>query len=325
MAIGKKTDFIIYDEQFFTGMSEVVEQNANSFNAASNGAIQLVPQRLIGDYDKESFTKLISGLVTRRDVTSVAAATDSALTQGENVLVKINRKIGPVANTLDSFRKIGKDMQEMSFILGQQVGQAVAADYLNTATNALVAALGNVATLKYDQTANATKTLNHSALVNGLALFGDASSKVAAFVMHSKPYFDLVQAAISDKIFEVAGVTIYSGTVATFNRPVIVTDSAPLLTVGGPNTYSVLGLTESGVVIKESEDRYITSQEVTGLENLVIRMQGEYAFNLGLKGFTWDVTNGGANPADAAIGTGTNWDKTATDNKSTAGVLIKVQ
>lgn len=322
MAIGKASDFVIYHEEFFTGVSEVIEQNANAFNAASAGSIIITPERLIGDYDKESFVKLIGGLISRRDTTSVAAATDKAMTQGENVLVKINRKIGPVANTLDSFRKIGKDAQEMSFVLGQQTGQAMAQNYLDTVTNALVAAMTANTAIVHDGSAG---TLTHTKLVEGMAKFGDASSRIRAFVMHSKPYFDLVKQALSDKIFEVAGVTIYSGTVATFNRPVIVTDSAPLLTAGTPDEYSILGLVEGAAVIKESEERYITSDEVTGLENLVLRIQGEYAFNLGLKGYTWDVTNGGANPSDAAIGTGTNWDKTATDNKSTAGILIQVQ
>lgn len=319
MGIGKASDFVIYQEQFFGGMSEVLEQEANAFGAASQGAIQIVPQRLIGDYEKESFFKVVSGLVTRRDTTSVATAADTALSQGEIVNVKVARKIGPVAQTMDAFRKIGKGNEEISFILGQQMGKAVALDYLNTALSAAVPAVAQV--YDVDVSGGAPGTITHTDMVSALAKFGDASGNVVCWVMHSKVYFDLMKQAIADKIYEVAGVTIYSATVASLNRPCLVTDS-PALTMAGPK-YHTLGLVNGALVIKESEGRDIVSQIVTGLENLVVRLQGEYAFNLGIKGFTWDTAAGGANPTAGAIATATNWDKVATDDKSTAGVRLK--
>ena len=63
--------------------------------------------------------------------------------------------------------------------------------------------------------------------------------------------------------------------------------------------------------------------EVTGLENLVVRLQGEFAYNLGVKGFKWDTANGGANPSDAAVGTGTNWDAAVSSYKDYAGIVIQ--
>ena len=175
MPIGKQTDFIIYQEEFFGGATEVLEQNAEGFNAASAGAIQLIPARLKGNFEKESFMKAISGIVSRRDVTSTATVTDLAMTQGEMVSVKINRKIGPVANTLDSFRKIASDPQEFSFILGQQWGKAMAIDQINAATAGCTAALTNVAALTNDITAATTKTITHTALVDTIAKLGDAA------------------------------------------------------------------------------------------------------------------------------------------------------
>ena len=91
MSIGKGSDFKIYDEQFFGGMTEVLAQNADVFNAASANAIQLVPQEIKGNFERESFFQQISSLVSRRDLTSVAGVTDIAMTQGEAVDVK---KIG---------------------------------------------------------------------------------------------------------------------------------------------------------------------------------------------------------------------------------------
>ncbi len=326
MAIGTKANFKIYDEQFFGGMVEMIEQNANAFNAASNNCIQLRPERILGDFEKESFITTISSLITRRDVGSVSAATDLAVAQAEKAGVKINRKIGPVAQTLDAFRKIQMEVTDdvLSFLLGQQIGKAIAVDYINTAVIGAKAALANTAAVTHDY--SATGTITHGQMVVGMSMFGDASGQLQCWVMHSKPYFDLIGQAITDKVFEVAGAVIYSGSVPTFGRPVVVIDAPALVdTVPTPDVYWTLGLVPEAVVVKESEERNIVNEVVTGLENLVVRMQGEYAFNLGIKGFTWDVTNGGANPSDATLGTGSNWDKVATDNKSLAGIVIKTQ
>lgn len=326
MAIGKASDFVVYPEQFFGGVIETLEQNSEGFNAAAANTIRLVPAMKQGHYENESFIKALTSLVTRRDTTSVAAATDTALTQGEMVRVKLNRKIGPVAQTLDAFRKISMDPQEMSFILGQQTGKAIALDYLNTALNGLDAALSGVAAVNYDASANTSPSravLDHTNLVRGMAKFGDASNKLTAWVMHSKPFFDLMENTITDKIFEVASVTVFRGSVATFGRPVIVTDSPSLITTTSSATkYHTLGLVEDACRVEESEERQIVSDIITGLENLVMRVQGEYAFNLGVKGFAWDTTNGAANPTDAAVGTASNWDKVVQDNKAIAGIRI---
>jgi hypothetical protein len=42
-----------------------------------------------------------------------------------------------------------------------------------------------------------------------------------------------------------------------------------------------------------------------------------------VKGYRWDVTNGGANPDDSSLGTGSNWDRAATSDKDLAGVVLK--
>jgi hypothetical protein len=74
------------------------------------------------------------------------------------------------------------------------------------------------------------------------------------------------------------------------------------------NNYFTLGSGRQRGDVENSEEQEIVVQDVTGLENLVVRFQGEYAYNVGLKGFQWDVTNGGANPTSTNVGLGTNWD-----------------
>lgn len=321
MATGKATDFKIYPEQFYGGSYESISQNVDAFNAASNGVLALVTQQLKGDYEKESFLKELVGMITRRDTTSVAAATDQAMTQDEYISVKINRKIGPIAQTIDAWRKIGSSEQEMSFKLGQMMGEKKFVDFVNTAIAAGEAALQNVAGVNKTFAA----TIDHGKMVDALALRGDLAGAITAWIMHSKPYFDLVKQSIADKIFGVANISVFEGTAATLGRRVIVIDAPALVDAGAPSTYNTLGLVPGAVTVKESEDQHIVSQVVTGLENLVMRVQGEYAFNIGVKGYKWDTTAGGVGPTDAAVATATNWLQAATNIKQLAGVRLVTQ
>jgi hypothetical protein len=94
----------------------------------SVGAMRMVTLAHLGDYNKESFLKSTAGLVARRDVTSTAGVTAAKLVAGELVGVKMNRRLGPVDQTRDAFRKIGVDPKEFSMMLGAQAGVAIAVD-----------------------------------------------------------------------------------------------------------------------------------------------------------------------------------------------------
>jgi len=328
MATGKASDFTLYDEQYYGGMVEVVTQAVNVFGAQSRGAIQIVPERKKGQYEKETFLKEVSSLISRRDITSVDAATDLKMQTGEFVRVKVDRKVGPVGQTLDAWRKLGKDEKEFSLKLGYQVGKAKLKDYVNTSLTALDAALSGQANLCYDASSNTENTqLIHKHMIHGLQLFGDAADDIVCWVMHSSPYFDLLANSLdSGSLVEsIAGLVVRKATVGTLNRPVVLTDSSGLYSgTGSSQTFSILGLTANALSIVESEEELIAFELVTGLENLVYRLQGEYAFNLGIRGFQWDVSNGGATPTDATLGTSSNWDKVASDDKNLAGVRITV-
>jgi hypothetical protein len=322
MAIGKASDFKVYQEYFQTGIVETLTQNSNAFNAASRGAIRLSTASLRGDYAYRAFFETISGLASRRDTTSVSTATDLAITQDEFISVKLSRKLGPVAQTMDAFAKAmgNRSAEEMNILLGNQVAKAMQVEMLNSTLTAGVAALNNQSDVKY--TIAASGTMTTAGLVSGLAKFGDAADRIVCWVMHSKVYYDLVAAQISANIDGVSNFNVATGTPVTLNRPVLISDSASL-TGGSPTNYYTLGLTADALQVENSEEERMIVEPVTGLENLVVRMQGEYAYNLGVKGFKWDVSNGGANPADAALATGSNWDVASTSYKDFGGVIIQ--
>lgn len=328
MTIGKASDFQIYDLEYQSGMIEVLAQRLLGFNAAVNGGIILSTEQIIGAYEKAAFFASTSGLISRRDTTSVAAIADIAITQGEFVGVKRNRTIGPVAQTLDAWKKIGKTTAEQSRVFGQQVGKAKALDYMNQAISAAKAAIIGQTNLFNDisDQSSSAGAISAQALVDTLALFGDRAQDIVILVAHSASYFGLITKALGAKLFEEAGMVVYGGAPGTLGKPIVITDSPDLVgdAVSGyaGYPYYTLGLVAGASVLKESEPETIVTDTVTGLANLVYRVQGEYAFNQSVKGFKWDTTNGGENPTDADVGTSTNWDKEATDDKDLAGVAL---
>lgn len=299
-------------------MVETLQQNTEAFNAASQNAVRLVTRSVLGDFERESFLKSTASLISRRDITATTTVADNNLSAAEMIGVKINRRLGPVTQSRDAFRKIGVSPEEFSYMLGQQSGPAIAIDYVNLAIGAVRAAIqGAGSALQYNATGDSVVTLNHTAMVHGLSKFGDRAARIVCWVMHSKNYFDLMAQQIADKLYEVAGATVYAGTIATFGKPVVVLDSPNLYTVGSSSTqYDVLGLVENSVEVAESEERDIISQPVTGLENLVDRIQGEYAFNLRVKGCAWAMSASGAtNPLDSLTLNSAYWLQVVADIK----------
>ena len=326
MAQSTLSDFKIYEEQYFAGQNEYLQQNSDIFNTASTGAIRFVTLRRKGQYEQESFFKGISNLIVRRDPSSVASVTDKKMEMDEFVRVKINRRVGPVSVNRDAFRKAGMDPESFSFQLGQQIAPAIQVDYANAAIASASAALRGVSALVTDKvTGDGAKTMRHTYLANALAKFGDAAGRIKCWVMHSKPYYDLVAQSITDNVFQIGGMVVMGGIPPTLGKPTIVVDSSALVETSGSSTssYITLGLVEDAVTVMQSEESEIVSQLLTGQENLGVRIQGEHAYNVGVKGFKYDMTNGGPNPTDAALATSTNWDVAASfDNKQLAGVLL---
>jgi arsenate reductase-like glutaredoxin family protein len=330
MATGKASDFKIYNDQFFGGLIEQLAQNLSPLGSVG---IRMRAKMIKGDYELQSLIKKLSGIISRRDTTSVAAATDLAVTMDESISVKLNRKIGPVAQTLDAWKKAAlpfeadwdaSGMKGFSRYLGSMIAGDVQADMLNNALVACRVFLENANSGSNLHTIAANGTMTTAALVTGLSKMGDQANRVKAWVMHSKVYFDTLNYQInpanngSDQAFQ----AIQLASPATLNRPVYVTDSSSLLVAGTPDLYRTIGLVDGGIDLTNSEEQTVITDLVTGLENIVARLQGEFAYNLGIMGAKWDITNGGANPSSGTLSTATNWDQYCTSMKDSAGVVI---
>lgn len=327
---GTVADMYVYPDEFHMAVSESVAQNSIEMNAGSGGAINFRALMHRGDLEKETFFNRVEGLVSRRDNTSVADVDDKNMAQGELVAVKINTKIGPVANTIDSFKKIAQDPRTMSFVLGGQYGEDIVLDYVNTGLSAVTAALESETDSVVDVLNDSDitdKTLSHIHIVSMLAAMGDRASRIKTLVMHAKPFYDLLGDAITNKISNVADVAIYEGTTATLGRQVLVTDSPALIQYDDDDSelvvgYKVVGLVEGALEITESEDRTIHSELVTGKESLLMRLQGEMAHSVGVKGFAYGGPTG---PTDAELGDTANWTRAVTTIKNGPGVQLLVE
>lgn len=332
MAIGTSANVAAFDAQFQTGMMEAIASNIEVFNQ-TGGAIRLIDERLGGSYSRRAVRRRISSSIVRRDPNAVTAATDLAATTTSDIGVKLKRTFGPVANTHDAWNEMladaGGSIEALALDYGRVAGEEMLKDQIDTSLRALQAALANQADNLFTVPTNGTT--NTSGLIDALAKFGDASNQIVAWVGHSKAYYDLVkEQAVTTNIDGVSNFAVATATPVTLNRPFIVVDSDSLKVTTGTGTaavtdYYTLGLTLDACRIINSRQMSVVYDDITGLLNLVKRVQAEYDYNVELRGFAWDVANGGANPTNAAVATGSNWDKTGTDKKHLPGVILKAR
>jgi len=318
MATSVASDFKVYQEQVASSLTETLTQATEAITTGANGAIVMSTNVMKGDYMYRSFFQQATSVI-RQDITSVSAGTPVKLAQTDSVDVKLHRSF-----TIDAARKAfkmaGFNPDVFNVVAGQQVGREIITGMLNDGLLAARVAINNVAGVTNDVTAASPSSITSTNLLATLAKFGDAASKVVAWVMHSQQYFDLAKNEISNQVAPIYEGILQRVDVPGFNRPILVTDSASLIS---SSNYFVLGLTEGAIRLVDTEPTDIVIDDVTGLLQLVRRYQGEYAFNLGLKGYRYDVANGGANPDATALGTGSNWDQVSTSVKDTAGIVLK--
>ena len=315
------SDMQIFNQYMMPAISEQFPQMIDKFNAASNNTIMLTGENFDGSFLEESFYNAIHGSQRRVDrfaANGAAAATD--LTQAKHSTVKVAGGFGPILFEPSQMTWLRKPTQEGITVAASQFAEALLADQLNTAVLSLVAAIGNNAAVVND--VSATGKVTQQAINTGLAKFGDASQLVRALIMTGAQYHELVGEAIanSNSLFEIGGVAVREGMAFGQGRPIIVTDS-PALRTADP-FQNVLGLVQGAAQVMDGSDMVTNIETTNGKDRIETTFQSDYTFGLGLKGYTWDATNGGASPSDAALGTGTNWDKVVTSDKHTAGVMI---
>lgn len=309
MTITVNTDTVIYDRLMQTSYLERIQDVLEAFNAASAGAMVLRSEAIEGDENKSAFYTLDASVVDR-DVNDVTDYEGTPFGAAEMITVKKPWLFEPVESTEESFKRRNRSPSEHFVLAGQQMADHVIQHQIQCAFAALAAAIGE----NSDMVASGDfATDGHKVLTKGLRTLGDRASRVAVWGMDSGAYFDLVDNAITEKLYEEAGVVVYGGSPGTMGKPVLVTDQCPADTI--------FGLQTGAVEIVESQAPGVINERLGGRQNIIMRSQGEGAFNVGILGYSWD---GSANPTLAEVGTGANWVKYAQSNKATAGFIIDI-
>jgi hypothetical protein len=317
------SNMVVFDDFVQRTITEVIAQQVDLFNAASNGTITLTTQRNRGDFVHYSQFAELTGLIRRRDVYASGAVSPVALAMLQNASVKVAAGTPPIAFNPSQFTWIQEQPEVAGVVIGEQVAIGQFQDMLNAGLKAARAAFVNAATVQYITPTQGSLTLN--ALNRGAQKFGDRAQNIRAWVLHSSPLHDMYDQTLANtsRLFTFGDVRILED---GFGRRFIVTDSSSLYgSVSSPDVtdYYSLGLVENAIVVEDNGDFFSNLQTINGDENITRSWQGEWTYNLSLKGYTWDTANGGKSPTDAEIGTGTNWDQTATSIKNTAGVAVR--
>jgi len=309
----------VFNEYIMPATIESLAQMVNQFNASSNGAIRLTTEGFTGDFLQESFFAAIHGAqrrVNRYAAQASASATD--LTQIKHSTVKIAGGFGPVRFEPGQFTWLNKPTAEGIEVASRNFAEALLADQLNTAILGLRAAISNQPSATND--VSATAGITYAGLNGAHAKFGDRSAMIAANVMTGAVFHKLIgqNLANANQLFQAQNVRV----VDILGKVVVVTDAPALYVTGTPNKEYVLGLAEGAAIVHDAGDVISNVETSNGQTRIETTLQLDYTFGLGIKGYTWDEANGGKSPTDAALGTGSNWDKTATSIKDTAGVVL---
>lgn len=313
-----QSQMIVFNQYLMPVLAEMYPQEIQKFNAASNGAIVLQSAGFDGDFFRESFYTALHSAQRRVDryaAQASAAATD--LTQAQQSMVKVAGGFGPIRYEPGQMTWLNKPTQEGITIAARMFTEALLADQLNTAIASAAAAIGNVAGLTND--VSATGKITHSVLNSTDALFGDMSQALVARIMTGLQFHTLIGENLANaaQLFKSDTVRV----VDILGKAIVVTDAPALRVAGTPNKQKVLTLVAGGVRVSDSGDLITNIETKNGQTRIETTMQSDYTFGLGIKGFTWDETNGGKSPTDAELATGTNWDKVKTSVKECAGVI----
>lgn len=303
----------VFNEYIMPATIETLDQMIDKFNGASGGAIRLTTSGFDGDFLQESFFAAIHSAqrrVNRYGTNDTASATD--LSELKHSSVKVAGGFGPIRYEPSQMTWLQRPTAQGIEVASRNFAEALMADQLNTGILAAVAAIGNNTDATVDVSSTANLGVTYATLNRAHAKFGDHSSNIVANVIDGTTYHKLIAENIANaqQLFAAGNVRV----VDILGKLVVVTDAPALYATGTPNISYALGLTEGGIIVHDAGDIISNIETSNGKDRIETTMQVDYTFALGLKGYTWDTANGGKSPTDAALGTGSNWEKVSTSD-----------
>jgi hypothetical protein len=321
------SDLAVFSEYTYEAATQVVAQQVALFNEAAAGTFILRAANHSGDFSEFAFWKRLSGLVRRRNAYGSGNIPEINFAMLTENMVKIAAGTPTVRLDPGQFRWINQDPQTRGVEMGQQLGQDMVRDMFNTGLGALVASHSQYPSLIVDKTGVGDGTMDMSYFNAAQALYGDRWRDLQAWVMHSQPMFKLWDNVFknSERLYTFDNLNIMRD---PFGRPFIVSDAPGLVIpattgVGAHGVqYYTLGVKPGAVVVDQNDDFDDNFEKSNGKENIVASYQAEWSYNVGVRAHSWDKTNGGKSPTDAALLTSTNWDRTEGYNDRDLGCVM---
>ncbi len=315
-------NMVIYNEQIRLRTIELIGQMLPVFNAASGNTIILSSEGFMGDFSRESFATTLAGAQRRVNRNAAnGAATVTPYAEDELVGVKVAGGFGPVLFEPAQMTYLQSNPEEAINNIAQGFADALLADQLNTSVGCAVAAVENQASLVNDVSAltGGLGALTQTAINGSHAKFGDMSQLLRADVMSGAAYHKLLEKGLQngERLFESTNVRVQS----ILGKIFVVSDIPALAVAGTPNKTKVLSLVDRGIIVDNTSDIITHLDTSNGKDRIETTWQADYTFGTKLKGYAWDIANGGASPDDTALFTGSNWDLKMASTKHTAGTL----
>ncbi len=314
-------NMVVFNKYVMPTVYETLAQEYQKFNAASGGTIRLSAEGFEGNYDQESFYSSLAAAqrrVNRNGANGSATATNLAQLQKNGV--KVAGGIGPIRYEPSQMTWLQKPTTEGIEIASRAFAELIMLDQLNTAIAAGIAAIGGDTNRVNDVSGSAN--ISYAALNQSHAIFGDRSSALRAEIMDGATFHTLIGNNLgnAETLFRAENVRV----VDILGKLVVVTD-APALQIDGTNAV-VMSLVPGAIDVTGASDVITNIDTTNGNQRIETTLQADYSFGLHVKGFSWDIANGGSSPDDSALTDSANWDavgSAANVIKDGAGVLTQ--
>ncbi|RUM41435.1 MAG: hypothetical protein DSY80_08815 [Desulfocapsa sp.] len=309
------SDLEVFSEYAYDAMTETIDQQIHLFNEASRFAIRLETVRRQGDYSHTAFFKEIDALVQMRNPYVDEDVATVQLEHADHVGVKVGIGTKPVSIKKSDFNWLKQNPKQGGVVYGKQLAAAAIQTNLNSAISSVGAAISTIPALTHTVDTKVTR----EALAGGVAKFEDRWESIAIWVIHGAAIHDIFLSALqnNERLFHFGNVSVQDD---GFGRPIIATNAPGLRLPNGKS--KTLGLVTGAVTIEDQDDFESNVESNNGKTNIQRTIQSEWSVSVNIKGFAWDVANGGNAPTEAALATPENWTKVVTSDRSTAGVMV---
>ncbi|QXV81925.1 major capsid protein [Escherichia phage KarlBarth] len=278
----------VFQRKLVTAVTQMIPDNLNVFNAAANGAVVLGTGEVLKDVVEKMSVGLIANLVTDRNAYAPVGtpATAKVLARMLTNSVNLSAKVGPVAITKAMMAKIETNVNSVAAEIAAQATQAIMLHYLKAGIGAGKAAIeSNNNNAVYTQPARVDgvggrifPTLADFPLA--ASKFGDQASLIKSWFMDGVTWANFIayQALPSaEQVFAIGDLQVMGD---GLGRRFIISDAAADAMGAG----KMLGLVPGAVAVT-TNGLDMLAQEKGGNENIERWWQGEFDFNVAVKGY----------------------------------------